>query len=307
MISQNFLAKLSSILCIIMSEVKGMRQDAPFGRLNIIMSGDFHQFPPVGEGSMAPLYWPASIRDHPEAALRSKLFAQFRTVIILKEQKRVTDPEWICLLRCSQTGTCDKKDLSMLKSLVLSSKNCPQTDFRGSCWEEAWLVTPWHGVCKEWNKAALEEHCRKTKWPLISCEAEDTIKGCTLSLEEKWSQALQTKESKQKTNAVLDGTKLPDSVHLIIGAKVMVTSNINTDMKIANGTHGKIIVDPGEPEQGKWEARTDLQYPPSCILIRLEYGSEEQASVLPEGVVPIFPEEQTYQLCLQGGKSKKVK
>src|SRR6266850_426086 len=97
MISQSFLAKLSSILCIIMTEVKGMRQDGPFGGLNVTMSGDFHQFPPVGEGTTTP----ASIRDSPETMLGSKLFVQFTTVVILKEQKQVTDPEWISLLRQS--------------------------------------------------------------------------------------------------------------------------------------------------------------------------------------------------------------
>jgi len=140
----------------------------------------------------------------------------------------------------------------------------------------------------------LEEHCRKTKQPLVSCEAEDTIKGHKLTLEEKWAQALQTKGSKWKNNAVLDGAKLPDIVHVTIGAKVMVTLNINMDMKIANGSHGEIIeiiVDAWEPEQSTWQPRTELQYPPSCILLRLEYGSEGQANVLPEGVVPIFPEE----------------
>src|SRR5260370_36779328 len=115
------------------------------------------------------------------------MFAKFKTVIILKEKKQVTDLEWISLLRQSQRGACDKTDLLMLKSLVLLLKNCPQTDFRESSWEDAQLVTPWHRVHEEWNKAALEEHCRKTKQHLVSCEAKDTIKGCKLTLEEKWA------------------------------------------------------------------------------------------------------------------------
>ncbi|KAF8331336.1 uncharacterized protein EI90DRAFT_3289438 [Cantharellus anzutake] len=72
--------------------------------------------------------------------------------------------------------------------------------------------------------------------------------------------------------AVLEGTRLPDIIHFAIGAKVMVMSNINMDMNIANGT---------------------------C-----EYGNPSRMGDIPDGVVPIFPK---YQLKIGGGKAKSVK
>ena len=69
--------------------------------------------------------------------------------------------------------------------------------------------------------------------------------------------AKQTIKTK-KTNAVLDGVKLPNVVHIVIGAKVMVTSNMNTDMKNANGTCGEIIeivLDPWEEAQEMWQPK----------------------------------------------------
>ncbi|KAF8341226.1 uncharacterized protein EI90DRAFT_3285428 [Cantharellus anzutake] len=71
------------------------------------------------------------------------------------------------------------------------------------------------------------------------------------------------------SKAVLEGTRLPDIIHFAIGAKVMVTSNINMDMNIAN-----------------------------------EYGNPSRMGDIPDGVVPIFPK---YQLKIGGGKAKSVK
>ena len=46
MLSQEFLAKISKILHIVMDR-EGRDGLAPFGGLNVILVGDFHQFPPV--------------------------------------------------------------------------------------------------------------------------------------------------------------------------------------------------------------------------------------------------------------------
>ncbi|KAF8309531.1 uncharacterized protein EI90DRAFT_2958593 [Cantharellus anzutake] len=81
-------------------------------------------------------------------------------------------------------------------------------------------------------------------------------------------------------------------------------------MNIANGTRGEvveIIPDPREATTSNWGPRVSLVYPPSCILIRLEYGNPSRVGDLPDGVVPIFPKEQTYQLKIGGGKAKSVK
>jgi ATP-dependent exoDNAse (exonuclease V) alpha subunit len=121
---------------------------------------------------------------------------------------------------------------------------------------------------------------------------------------------MQGKRCKDKNRSILDGTKLPDIICFAIGAKVMVTSNINTDINVANGTRGKIVevtLDPREAETVRWGPRITLRYPPCCILLKLERGNSSQVGNLPEGVVPIFPQERTYQLRFPGGKVKSVK
>src|SRR5260370_36518921 len=99
MVSHTMLLKTSTILGMIMSEVKGIWEDKPFGGMNMIMSGDFHQFPPVRGGWRATLYWPSTAIDCSEEAVGSTLYARFKMVVILKEQICMTDKKWNQLLQ----------------------------------------------------------------------------------------------------------------------------------------------------------------------------------------------------------------
>jgi hypothetical protein len=83
MLSRSFFAKLCRIISIAMER----EHDKIFGGLNVILSGDFHQFPPVVARRSAPLYWPADTRhDSEDDILGRKILEQFSTVVQLKEQ-----------------------------------------------------------------------------------------------------------------------------------------------------------------------------------------------------------------------------
>ncbi|KZT28109.1 hypothetical protein NEOLEDRAFT_1030210, partial [Neolentinus lepideus HHB14362 ss-1] len=84
---------------------------------------------------------------------------------------------------------------------------------------------------------------------------------------------------------------LPEKVLLAVGMKVMVTSNLATDLDIANGSRGevvKIVLDPEEPPLTD-EAVVELKRLPAYVLVRLDRTRMPQLPGLEEHVVPIEP------------------
>ncbi|KAG2738881.1 hypothetical protein P692DRAFT_20757349, partial [Suillus brevipes Sb2] len=118
-----------------------------FGGVNVIIVGDFHQFPPVAAKKSAALYYPCdSSKDTAEEMLGRKIYEQFTTVVRLKEQVRVTDPEWNDLLRHVRHGSCCAHHIELLRSLVLTNPHCPSVDFNSAPWNDAVLITPRNAV-----------------------------------------------------------------------------------------------------------------------------------------------------------------
>jgi len=107
MVSGEMFAKLSSIIsCAKAGEV--LASEEPFGGLNVILVGNFHQFPTMATKPSAPLYCPCNPeKDMHNDLLGRKLYKQFNTIVCLKTQVRVTHPEWLELLQHVRHGNCD--------------------------------------------------------------------------------------------------------------------------------------------------------------------------------------------------------
>ena len=92
MISKSCLAKLSSHVSIGKQGSETYREGISFGGTNIILCGDLHQFPPVAKSPRERLYKAIDLaHDSLDAQIGRTLYEEFETVIILKEQIRVTD------------------------------------------------------------------------------------------------------------------------------------------------------------------------------------------------------------------------
>ncbi len=125
-----------------------------FGGMSVILFGDFHQFPPVGNPS-AMLYNSHTKGEHAE--IGRELYQLFTNMVILMKQNWVQDEGWIALLNHLHVGGCTADDLRELDKLVIDKTE--GLDFTATPWKDTIFVMSWHGPKDRWNDEALCQHC----------------------------------------------------------------------------------------------------------------------------------------------------
>jgi hypothetical protein len=301
MLSRQFLAKLSKILTTVLCRSERGEDSLPFGGLNVILVGDFHQFPPVVSGRTAPLYYPNNPHyDSTDATIGRQLYEQFLTVVRLRQQIRVDDPVWADLLQHVRYGNCKKHHIDLLRSLIITDGNCPETKYSEDPWKTAVLITPRHAVRKLWNTAAAKKACASNGNQLMISPGIDTINGRSLSLAERF--AVLTKVGEKKDGGD-ERAGMQKTVELAIGMPVMVTSNIHTELDIANGSRGEvvgIVLQSDEEQSRNNDCIRVLNHPPSYVLIRLQRTKIDKLPHLPPHIIPISPITKTFSIAVGG-------
>ncbi|EKM53756.1 uncharacterized protein PHACADRAFT_63613, partial [Phanerochaete carnosa HHB-10118-sp] len=218
------------------------------------------------------LFYPTNLMiDSVDSQIGRSIYEEFVNVVILQEQMQVTDPVWRDFLEHLRYGRVQKWHLMMLHQLVITSPHCPETDFQSLPWSDASLVMPRHAMRQLWNDSANRKHCRGTSSQLYICEAEDSIKKRKLTIREHYAVAGRryTEDGCRKRN---QKNELPARVEIAVGMKVMVTSNVETDLDITNGARGvitDIILHPDEPPIDPSAPIVKLQHLPAYILVKL--------------------------------------
>jgi PIF1-like helicase len=296
MVSRKFFARLSNIIGRAKAASSDTSKGAPFGGVNVIVVGDFHQFPPIACKKNAPLFWPCDEEnDTEDEILGRRLFEKFEVVVILKEQKRVEDTIWHDLLKHVRYGKCREQHLKMLRQLIITNSDCPPTDFSRPPWNKALLVTPRHSVRMQWNMESAIKECALEHKQLYHFQAQDSISGRPVTLRERF--LIANSNNKGSKNRKERGG-LPDVVDLCIGMKVMVTFNIRTDLDVSNGSRGEIVdivLDERESTLPN-ESIVRLTYPPLYVLVRLTRTKASALEGLAQGIIPITPIERTYSI-----------
>lgn len=303
MISKSFLAVLSRHIGIGKANSDTGKS---FGGIHVILCGDFHQFPPVACAISEALYYPANmVTDSVDSQIGRAIYEEFDTVVILRDQLRVTDPVWRDFLTHLRYGHVQEHHLSMLQKQIVKNPACEPTDFGSKPWNDTPLVTPRHAVRIQWNEAAIRKHCQDTKGRLFVCPAEDRIKNRHLTLAERYGVAA------RNATCAMDGSarkkrkrknELPDMVELAIGMKVMVTENVETDLDVTNGARGEIVgivLHPDEPPLSD-ESVVILKHLPAYVLVKLGRTRATQLEGLDENVIPIEMATRTFQIKVRG-------
>lgn len=301
MISKSFLAKLSHNIGIGKQGSNSDGDGLSFGGISVILCGDLHQFPPVAKGPREYLYRPNDLgRDPIECQIGRKIYEEFTMVVVLKEQRRVTDPVWHKLLINLRRGEVTEEDLTTLRKLIIDPKKT-KDNFSSKPWLDAPLVTPRHVVRRVWNDYSTRKWCRSTGKQLFICSAEDTIGNRPLTLAEKYRLALRTGSQASSKNI------LPAKIEIAKGMSVLVTNNIETDLDITNGARGEIIdilLHPDEPPVGL-EPIVNLKYMPSYVLIKLARTRASCLDGLEHAVIPVEALTSTMEIEVPGSDGNK--
>jgi PIF1-like helicase len=170
MLTKDLLAHLSQVAGSVKTGDGGIDATVPLGGLNTILTGDFHQFPPVGQPDVA-LY--RSDHPHQSSIVGENIYNQFETVIELVQQNRIQDARWQEILDNARIGCCTEADIAEINKLILTREECEVPDFSTSPWKDVQLVTPRNSMRTQWNTAKLREHCRRSGEVLYVVDAED--------------------------------------------------------------------------------------------------------------------------------------
>jgi hypothetical protein len=186
MLSKSFLAEMSKRISIGRTGSSDSDNELSFGGISVILCGDLHQFPPIANGVGERLFTPNDMVRHlVPTQIGRQIYEEFLTVIVLKEQMRVTDPEWNTFLRALRNGMVEHDHMKMLRKLVITSSE-GKVNFQTDPWRTATLVTPRHAVREKWNDASIRKWCKETGQTLFVCHADERAGKRPLTLPERY-------------------------------------------------------------------------------------------------------------------------
>ena len=268
----------------------------PFGGIDIIFFGDFIQFSPVLD---TPLYYgwmtdesrARNKQSKVDVQLGMHLWKQVNHIVLLDEQMRVQDQEYLALLNRLREGECTDADVAMLNRRVVGqSVNITSIT-------EAPIITPGNQLVMAVNNQFVDGHSQHTD--VYVSTAYDCL-GKKRKVPKKVA-----KRYKDKAPTATSG--LPRELKLFVGMPVMVSCNIKTELGITNGTTGKvkfIKLKNGEminEDTGCYY----LEQQPEYIIVKLDDIDVKPLDGLPLNHIPIFPMKKNFKVSMPG-KQKAV-
>ena len=193
----------------------------PFGGIQIILSGDFFQLPPVKETIFC---------------FESKIFFDsFHQIINLTKIYRQNDTVYKKLLLNMRKGLITRKSIDLLNTKIINDKNGNNDIINNA---EITRLVPTKNKANSINEYFINSIKQKKYIYKRTCrESKDN-----LSQAEKLKFDLMTDEEKSvEFNFIKDSTLTEENLTLKKGAFVMCISNLDLNLGIANGSTGTVV------------------------------------------------------------------
>ena len=158
----------------------------PFGGINIIMSGDFAQLPPIAGSNalysntiQSVVHHTSSVYDQ-ESAIGKAIWHQFTTVVILRSnmrQKNQTDNDmkFRTLLENLRYKSCTEKDIQLLRTRI-AGYNHVTPNLSDSNFHNVSIITSWNSYRDKINSLGVSRFSEETLQYKESFYSIDCIK-----------------------------------------------------------------------------------------------------------------------------------
>ena len=201
-----------------LQQIKGVSDDAVFGGVSILAVGDLYQLPPVGQ---APLF--STVSDcyaqlYGSGSLWRDYFLMVELTEIMRQRGDSAFSELLCRVR---TNSCTSDDITILKSreVATDTANYPS---------QALHVYRLNADVDKRNSLMLNE--------LAPQSAQYTIKACDSIAGQTSHISLSSLSDKRSETGGLHST-----LKLAIGARVMLTANVDVSDGLVNGARGEVV------------------------------------------------------------------
>lgn len=225
-------AKMLHVLNSIGQEIRGNTQ--PFGNIQVVLTCDFFQLPPVATPSDDE-----SGKFCFECDIYNFIFP-WKNHIVLTKVFRQQDQEYIEILNEIRTGEVSDKTVNILKKYVNRPYN--KNEYEGMSLTKLY---PIRSRVDEINEAMFNEINEETH----VFNAEQFVNGI-MDLQTKkpidperlrLCNGLSNTEKENELQFLINNTPCINKLELKIGATVMCTANIDLSIGICNGSQGMII------------------------------------------------------------------
>ena len=211
MVGSNMLLEIHKRL----QQVKGVSDDVMFDGVSILAVGDWYQLPPVGQ---APLFSTVSDCYAQVCGSGSLWVDNFKMTEVMRQRGDRAFSELLCRLR---TNSCTSEDIKTLKSreIAADAVNYPN---------QALHVYRLNADVDSRNTLMLDN--------LVPQSAQYTIKASDFIAGQTSHICLSTISDKRSETGGLHST-----LKLAIGARVMLTANVDVSDGLVNGARGEVV------------------------------------------------------------------